>query len=354
MKFIITFLLLIQIPLYAKYQGKELVSNLGVVWGMDFINENKMILTIKDGRILLYDLKKKDTKILKQFEVYNKGQAGLLDVKISPNFKNDKTIYFTYVKNIDSKGATTLAKAKFEKDSLIDFEDILVTKSLTSKNVHFGSRITFDGKGNLYFGVGDRGVRSNAQNLKNHAGTIMRLNLDGTIPKDNPFVDDKNILDEIYSFGHRNPQGLFYDKVNKKLWEIEHGPRGGDEINLVQKAQNYGWPEVSWGKEYWNISSVGVKHKKGIEDAKKYYVPSIAPSSLVYYDGDIYEDLKGKLLAGALKSTHINILTLDKNFNIIKEDRILDKLGERIRHIAISPKGLIYFSTDSGKVYLLK
>ncbi len=354
MRIFIMFMLIFQVSLFANYSAKKIVSNLGVVWGMDFIDENKIVVNIKDGKILLHDLKQNKTKTLIEIDVYNKGQGGLLDVKISPNFKDDKTIFFTYVKNVNSYGATTLAKAKFINEKLENFEDILVTKSTTSNNVHFGSRITFDKNGHIFFGVGDRGTRPNGQDLTNHSGTIMRLNLDGSIPKDNPFVADESILDEIYTYGHRNPQGLFYDKKNNRLWEIEHGPRGGDEINLIQKSKNYGWPVVSKGKEYWNTFSVGVKHKDGMEDAKKYYIPSIAPSSIVYYDQDVYKDLKGKLLAGALKLTHINILTLDENANIINEDRILKSLAQRVRNIAISPKGYIYFSTDSGSIYLLE
>lgn len=354
MKFLIVLLLLFS-SLFAKNLTYEKIANFsGVVWGMDFIDENTLIINKKDGEVLLYKLDLKKMKNLAKIDIYYNGQAGLLDVKVSPNFKSDNTIYFTYVKDVNGMGATTLAKAKFINDSLVYFEDILVTKSRTNKSFHFGSRITFDNDGHLFFGVGDRGVRPNAQDLTNHAGTIMRLNLDGTIPKDNPYINDKNVLDEIYSFGHRNPQGLFYDKTNERLWEIEHGPRGGDEINLIKPTLNYGWPLVSFGKEYWNPLDVGVKHKDGMIDAKKVYVPSIAPSSLVYYDGNIYQSLKGKLLAGALKLTHINILTLDKNTNIVKEERIFEKLGERIRNIAISPKGLIYFSSDSGNLYLLK
>lgn len=337
-----------------KLSAIKLLQLSEVIWGMDFITEKEMILTLKNGEIIVYNLDKKKIINSYKIEVLNKGQGGLLDVKISPNFQKDNTIYLTYSKKVSNQGATTLAKIKFENQKLYDFQDILVTKSLSSQNIHFGSRITFDDKGHLFFSIGDRGQRENAQNLKTHNGSILRLNLDGTIPNDNPFIGNSQALDEIYSYGHRNPQGIFYDIKNSRLWEIEHGPRGGDEINLVEKGVNYGWPVVSLGKEYWNNDDVGIKHKEGMSDAKKIYIPSIAPSSLIFYDGDIYKSLKEKLLSGALKLRHINILTLDKKVNITKEERIFENLGERVRNLAISPKGLIYFSTDSGRLYLIK
>ena len=336
------------------FQQKKIFSTNSVIWGMDFIDEDKIIISLKEGAFIIFDLKR--NRVIKKinFEVFNVGQGGLMDVKISPNFQNDSTLFFTYTKEVFPYGETTLAKAKFKNDNLYDFEDILVTQSFSTTGYHFGSRITFDEKNHIYFGIGDRGIRNDAQNLLRHNGTILRLNLDGSVPKDNPFVNNKDSLPHIYSYGHRNPQGLFYDKKEQRLWEVEHGPRGGDEINLIKSGENYGWPIVSLGKEYVSNFSIGVEKKEGISDAKKVYIPSIAPSSLVFYDGDIYKSLKGKLLVSALKLRHINILTLNEKANIIKEDRILEDLGERIRNIAISPKGLIYFSSDSGNLYLLE
>lgn len=361
MKIVILFILIFKMSIFAninetQYQAQKVLSGLGVIWGFDFIDENKMIINEKEGNIYLANFETKKLKKIYYLDVHNKSQGGLLDVKISPNFKTDKTIFFTYVKSILGNGHTTLAKAIFENDELQNFQDILVTKSGTNQNYHFGSRITFDDK-HIYFTLGDRGSRMDAQNLDNHIGSVIRLNIDGSIPKDNPYINDKNALDEIYSFGHRNAQGIFYDKTDSNLWLVEHGPRGGDEINLIKAKQNYGWPIVSRGKEYRSNDSVGVPSKAGIIDAKKYYIPSIAPSSMILYRGKNYPNLNGKLLVGALKERHINILTIDENSNnpsIIKEDRILENLGERIRNIVKSPDDKIYFSTDSGNIYLLK
>ena len=328
----------------------KISSNQGIVWGMVFIDENNLLLSHKDGRISLLNLQSKEIKNIENVpKVLNKGQGGLLDIQ-----KKDEWIYLTYVKSVKGEGATTLARAKLENNKLINFTDLLVTKSISSASHHFGSRITFDDTGHLYISIGDRGTRDNAQNLKTHAGSIIRLNLDGSIPKDNPFVNDANALPEIYSYGHRNPQGLFYDTNSKKLYSNEHGPRGGDEINIIEKGANYGWPIVSQGKEYWNLMYVGeYRSKKEYIDGIKVYIPSIAPSSLISYSGKKYKNLKGNLFSGALKLQHLNQIILDKNDKVIKENRLLEDLHERIRNVIESPNGEIYISTDSGNIYLV-
>lgn len=230
---------------------EKVFSNLGVPWGMTYISNNEILITQKSGKIKILNIDTKEKRdIVNSPSVANGGQGGLLDVQKSPNFKKDSTLYFTYVKSIEKTTVTTLAKAKLSNYNLVEWEDLLVSKSKSNTSRHFGSRITFDEKGHIFFSIGDRGVRKNAQDLTNHAGTIIRLNLDGSIPHDNPFINDKNKLPEIYSYGHRNPQGLFYDVSTNNLWSIEHGPRGGDEINIIKKGFNYGWPVISYGKEY--------------------------------------------------------------------------------------------------------
>ena len=328
----------------------KISSNLGVVWGMTFLDENYMLITQKEGKISLLDLKSKTIIDIKNVpKVFNKGQAGLLDIQ-----NKNGWIYLTYAKNINGNGATVLTRAKLEKNSLVNFEELLVSKSISTTTAHFGSRITFDESGHLFFSIGDRGVRENGQDLKTHAGSILRLNLDGTVPSDNPFVNNPKALSEIYSYGHRNPQGIFYDKESKKLYAIEHGPRGGDEINLIEKGSNYGWAIVSKGKEYWNTSYVGeYRTNKEYKDAIKVYTPSIAPSSLIVYSGKKYKSLKGNLLSGALKLRHLNRIVLNTKGEVIKESRLLENLNERIRNVIESPNGEIYISTDSGNIYLV-
>ena len=338
------------------YKVEKVAENLGVVWAMTFINKDEILFTQRNGKLGVINTKNSDIRwVHHNIPVMQGGQGGLLDVAVNSDYKQGNWIYFTYVKNVQGEGATTLGRAKLNGNELTFWQDLLVTKSRTDTSRHFGSRIAFDNDGHLFFGIGDRGVRKNAQNLSTHAGSILRLNLDGSVPKDNPFVNQKNILPEIWSYGHRNPQGLVYDKQNNRLWEIEHGPRGGDEINLILPKLNYGWPIVSHGKEYWGPVQVGSgTHKDGMQDAHKIYIPSIAPSSLLLYTAETFPKWKGNLFAGALILTHINKLSIDEEANIIKEERLVESLNQRIRTLVQSPKGYIYFSTDSGFIYRIK
>lgn len=354
MKVLIVFFILI-LNLNAQVTAKKVVSNLGIVWGMTFLQEDKLLVTQKEGKLSLIDLKKREVLNIGNVpNVLFQGQGGLLDIQKSPKYKQEGWLYFTYVKNQNSSGVTTLSRAKIRNNSLFNIEELLVSKSSSNTTRHYGSRITFDEKGHVFFSIGDRGVRANGQDLKTHAGTIIRLNLDGSIPKDNPFVDNPKVLAEIYSYGHRNPQGLFYDKATKKLYSIEHGPRGGDEINVITKGSNYGWPVISYGKEYYAPISVGVgTHKEGMKQPIKIYIPSIAPSSLIVYSGNFFKSWRGNLLSGALKLRHLNRVVLNKKGKVIKEVRVLESLAERIRNVVESPKGKIYISTDNGNIYLL-
>lgn len=335
------------------FKLEKLIDGLGVPWGLAFITPKKLIITERSGTVQLFDL---STGKLSQLDklpfVLSEGQGGMLDVALSPDYKTNGWIYFTYVKDIEGQGATTLARARLKNYSFYSWQELLVTQSTTDTSRHYGSRITFDEAGYVYFGVGDRGERPNSQNLKNHAGTIIRLKPDGAIPDDNPFVNNEGALDEIWSYGHRNPQGLAYDNLSKRLWEIEHGPRGGDEINLIKKGRNYGWPVISYGKEYWGPFAVGeATHKEGMEQPVTTYIPSIAPGSLMLYTGDKFPQWQGNLFAGALKLQHLNRIVLNADGKVTHEERLLESLNERIRALVQGPDGLIYFSTDSGKIY---
>jgi len=340
----------IQVKLEKVFEG------LGTPWGLAFVSSSKLLVTEREGFIRLIDLTSSTSITLKNTpKVLAEGQGGMLDVAIPPGYTQSSWIYFTYVKEIEEQGVTVLARAKLSNDRFIKWQELLVSDSATDQGYHFGSRITFDESGHVYFGIGDRGERPNAQDLTNHAGTIIRLNLDGSIPKDNPFIDQNSALPEIWSYGHRNPQGMAYDFKNNRLWEIEHGPRGGDEINLIEAGSNYGWPEISYGKEYWGPVAVGEgTHRTGMEQPIKVYTPSIAPGSLLLYSGNAFPKWKGNLFTGALKLRHINRVILNQEGKAIKEERLLEGLDERIRSLAQSPEGWIYFSTDSGKIYTIK
>jgi glucose/arabinose dehydrogenase len=318
---------------YPGIRVEEVANGLGIPWGMAFISPHQILITERAGRVLLLDIKKfAFVDLLGAPEVVAEGQGGMLDVAVGPNFKSEGWIYFTYSKPSNGEAATTIARARLGQNELVDWQDLLVTDTATDERQHFGSRIAFDANGHVFFGVGDRGKRPMAQDLSNHVGTIIRLNLDGSVPSDNPYFGNPGTRSEVWSFGHRNPQGLVFDVPTSRLWEIEHGPRGGDEINLITKARNYGWPVISHGKEYWGPVAVGEgTSKPGMEQPRKVYIPSIAPGSLVLYRGKAFPEWYGNLFAGALKLRHLNRIELS-----------LDLLLHRQRpHPAHTPRAVI-------------
>lgn len=338
-----------------EYQVEAVASGFGTPWGMAFISDTEMVITGRAGQLWLLDTESGERSELSGLpgDIATRGQGGLLDVQASPSFGSDRMLYFTYSKAVDGGAATTLARAVLSENNrqLTGWEDLLVTDSASNAGQHFGSRVTFDDEGYVYFGVGDRGDRDNGQDFSNHTSSIVRLHLDGRVPDDNPFVDDADIPDEIWSLGHRNPQGLAYDFERNRLWEIEHGPRGGDEINVIEAGENYGWPVVSHGREYWGPVDVGeAESLPGYVDPVKVYVPSIAPGSLLVYRGDAFPDWQGHLFAGALVLTHLNHIEVTARGEMGEEDRLLEDLGERIRAIAQDTHGHLFLSTDSGRI----
>lgn len=335
---------------------EEVASGLGIPWGMVFPKAQRLLFTERGGQVGLLDLVSGDLSTLSGVPpIRASGQGGLLDVALPVDYRPGGWVYFTYSKELAEGRATTLARARLDDKALEGWQDLLVTRSVTDTGRHFGSRIAFDGQGHLFFGIGDRGVRPNGQDLSQHAGSVLRVNLDGSTPADNPFSGQPGALPEIWSYGHRNPQGLVYDEKNQRLWLIEHGPRGGDEINLVKRGANYGWPVVSFGKEYWGPIQVGQgTEKAGMEAPVKVYVPSIAPGSLLLYRGEAFPQWQGNLFSGALAMRHLNRVVIDQQGQAVEEERLLEDLDERIRALAESPEGWIYFSTDSGRILRLR
>ncbi|MGF1760437.1 PQQ-dependent sugar dehydrogenase [Photobacterium sagamiensis] len=335
------------------YRVELLASGLGVPWGMVFVDSDHLLITQRHGAAVIVNPSTAVvTSVTGTPTVHAEGQGGLLDVAIPYRYRRGGWIYFTYSKNLKGQGVTVLARAKLNKAVLVDWQDLLLTRSASSTSRHYGSRIAFDNTGHLFATIGDRGERPNGQDLTTHAGSILRLKLDGSAPADNPFSADSGILPEIWSYGHRNPQGIAYDRETNRLWVIEHGPRGGDEINLIIQGKNYGWPITSHGKEYWGPVAVGeAREKPGIQSPVKVYIPSIAPGSLILYNGKAFPRWRGNLLAGALKLRHINRVILDKGGKAVGEERLLTELDQRIRALVQSPQGEIYFTTDSGNLY---
>ncbi|MFT6070451.1 MAG: glucose/arabinose dehydrogenase [Bacteriovoracaceae bacterium] len=325
---------------------EQLATGQDIIWGLDFLSPQDILFTEKSGKLKKLDLKtKKITSITGAPKVSIRGQGGFLDIRKDPS---SDWIYFTYVQRKNGFSGTNLGRGKIVKDKLTSFETLLSTDTNSKTGRHFGSRISFDGD-YVFFTMGDRGIRESAQELSNHAGSVMRLHKDGRVPKDNPFVKNKKAKSEIWSYGHRNPQGLVFDKERGVLFEMEHGPRGGDEINIIKKGGNYGWPLASYGREYMLPMDVGEKLVKGTIQPMKFYVPSIAPSGLEVYSGKIFKKWKGDLFSGALKDRHLNRVSLS-NLKAIKEERLIEDLKYRIRSVREGPDGLLYLSTDNGKI----
>jgi len=333
---------------FSDYKLELIKDDLDIVWGIDFINADTMIVTEKSGNLKKIDLKTMNvTNISGAPKVYSKGQGGLLDIKKHPDFIKNKRVYISYSKEVENGQTTALGFGTLNNNKLENFKDIFIALGEAKGRIHFGSRITFDEKNQIFLSIGERGNRENAQNLENHFGKTIRIADDGSIPKDNPFVGMKNRLSEIWSYGHRNPQGLVYDLKSKQLFEMEHGPRGGDEINVIKKGRNYGWPIQSYGSEYMLPLSVGEEKVKGVEQPFKFYDPSIAPCGLIYYEGERYPEFKKSLISGALKLTHLNIVNIETK----KEIRLFEEKNLRIRSVSVSPDDYIYISTDGGKIF---
>ncbi|MDX1452277.1 MAG: PQQ-dependent sugar dehydrogenase [Oleiphilaceae bacterium] len=347
-------------PVNASPRATVVLDGLGVPWGMTWWDKQTVLITERGGALLRWhqpDNRLERVSGLPRVGV--QGQGGLLDVRAYPpqHWQQGPAqwLYITYTKQVADGFTTVLARARLDKLQLQDWQDLLVTRAVSDGGRHFGSRIAFDQQGHVYFGVGDRGERDWAQDLTNHAGSVLRLKLDGSVPDDNPFVSRAGALPEIYSYGHRNPQGLVYDEQTGRLWLMEHGPRGGDELNLVLPGRNYGWPVISYGKEYWAPLAVGeATSKPGMEQPAYYYDPSIAPGSLLLYRGSRISAWQGSLLAGALKLTHINQLKLHATqAKVLREQRWFEDQRERVRSLLEDAAGRVYFGTDSGRIYLV-
>lgn len=324
----------------------ELLSGEGVIWGFDFINTNEVLFTLRTGEAYHYNLKTKNKSKLSGLpKVYSQGQGGLLDVRVKPIGKK-VYVYFSYSHPTKDNATTALARGEFKQGKLLDIKTLFVGEAFGSKAIHFGSRIEFEADKYVFLTIGDRSERKKAQDLSVHNGKILRLNLDGSVPKDNPFVGQKGAKPEIWSYGHRNPQGLTRHPETGDLWSTEMGPRGGDEINWVRPKVNYGWPEITYGSEYWG-PKIGEKAKEGMEQPVKYYVPSISPSGTQFYNGKVFPKWKNNLFIGNLSSTHLRRIELKDN-KVIKEEELLKDKNWRIRNVRTGPDGFLYLSTDSG------
>ncbi len=330
-------------------------------WGMAFLPNNDLLVTEIIGKLWRVDaLTRQKTEVRGVPTVLDEGQGGLLDIKLHPRFETNQMVYFTYSKykdSLDNKYSTTAVfRAQLVGDSLVNGRDIFVALPYTTTRYHYGSRLEFDREQYLYVSVGDRGKQDSfPQNLATSLGKIHRIREDGSIPDDNPFVNTPGAVPSIWSYGHRNPQGLALNPVTGALWETEHGPRGGDEVNVVQRGMNYGWPLASYGTHYDGRSFTEKTRSDDIIGPLDYWVPSIAPCGLTFCDSDRYPVWKGDLLAGSLRFRYLDRCDLGADGQgLLGHEALLPRLG-RMRCIAIDREGFLYVSVEGpGFVFRLQ
>ena len=335
------------------FQVQIFIDGFEIPWGMAFLPDQRMLVTDRIGNLWIIAKDGTDkVKVIGEVpNVRSKGQGGMLDVEVHPNFSNNSYIYLAYSDVLDNKSHTSLIRAKLVNNRLIDSQVIFKPeeKFFTKKAIHFGSRIVFDDEGFIYFSIGDRGNRDLAQNLEMPNGKMYRIHDDGTIPIDNPFYYTKGAIQSIWSYGHRNAQGLAIHPLTRQLWEAEHGPRGGDEVNIILKGHNYGWPVITYGKNYSGTIISRFTHKEGMDQPIFHWTPSIAVCGIAFYDGDQFPEWKNNLLATSLKFERLHRIELD-GLNMVK-DEIIYEPGSRVRDVEIGPNGMIYVALeDPGRI----
>jgi glucose/arabinose dehydrogenase len=343
----------VKTPDQTKFITETVVDGIDIPWGMDFISENEILVTEKKGTLYRVTNGEK-AEVSGLPEIYKRGQGGLLDVALHPDYKNNKIIYFTAGVHIegDEGGNTALYCGELNENSLSNIKLLYKGNPNTKKGQHWGSRIVFDNKGHLFFGIGDRGNRdANPQDLNRDGGKIYRLNLDGSIPEDNPFADQEGALKAVYSYGHRNPQGMTVHPETGEIWENEHGPKGGDEINIIQKGKNYGWPVITYGINYSGTSITDKTSMPGMEQPFYYWVPSIAPSGMAFSSSNVYKRWKGNIFVGSLKFKYLERLVI-KRGKVVKREKILNDVG-RVRNVKEGPDGYLYLGVEGKGILKL-
>ena len=346
----------VQRSAFQQYRVVTIADSLENPWSIAFLPGGDMLITERPGRLrILRKGKLLPNPVEGVPAVRQGGQGGLLDVVLHPAFATNRLIYFTYAKaSTDTvQGTTVVARARFENDRLTNVQEIFTAKVWSTGRGHHGSRLAFDRNGFLFITLGDRQVPPSgnleahpAQNLSNHFGKIIRLHEDGRVPADNPFVSREYALPEIWSYGHRNVQGLAIHPETGDVWATEHGPQGGDELNLIQPGKNYGWPVIGFGVNYRTGAAIhSGTHKEGMEQPVHVWVPSIATSGLLFYTGDKFPGWRGSLFVGGMQGEQLTRLTLDGR-RVMNEEKLVQRMG-RVRDVRQSPDGYIYLAIDN-------
>ncbi|MTI31278.1 PQQ-dependent sugar dehydrogenase [Cytophagales bacterium RKSG123] len=333
-----------------------IASGVGVPWGIGFLPDNELLITNRSGRLYRIDANGNKIEIGGVPDVHSSGQGGLLDVVIHPNFEANNWVYFAYSgikrENGRTLSATTVSRCRLIGDQLTESKLVFEALPYADSRIHYGSRMVFDDQGYLYITAGDRGdTYGNPQNLKRGGGKIHRIRDDGSIPEDNPFYHIANAMKSIYSYGHRNPQGLTLNPFTNELWSTEHGPRGGDEINIIKSGANYGWPVITYGINYNGTIITDKTEQEGMEQPLHYWTPSIAPTNLAFVNSDKYGDWKGSLLVGSLRYRYLNRSVLVDN-QVVGEELLVKNIG-RLREVKMGPDGYIYIGVETGYVFRL-
>lgn len=322
-------------------------------WGMVFLPDGSMLVSDKEGA-LIQIRKGIKTQILNVPKVYVRGQGGLLDLELHPKYKENGWLYISYAseEGEEKGGHTAIMRAKLKGNTLVESELLYKAGPNTTKGQHFGSRLEFDNKGYLYFTIGERGERDiNPQDIKRDGGKIYRIFDDGRIPSDNPFVGVSGAKSAIYTYGNRNPQGLVFHPIRKEMWEHEHGPKGGDELNIVKKGANYGWPLITYGINYSGTPITDKTDLPNMEQPIHYWVPSIAPSGMAFINSNKYPEWNGNLLVGSLSFQYLERLVL-KGTKVVYREKLLADLG-RVRNVRQAPDGYIYVAIEGKGIVKL-
>jgi len=333
-------------------------SGLRHPWGMTFLPDGRMLVTEREGDIRIVTLAGEKSAPLKGVpEAYVSGQGGILDVALDPAFPENNLVYVSFSEPGPGGAGTAVLRAKLdlEGEALKQGEIIFRQEPKTNGGRHFGSRLVFAPDGTLFITVGERGERDRTQDFTINRGQVVRVNPDGTIPTDNPFVGVAGRRPEVWSYGHRNPQGAALHPQTGRLWTVEHGARGGDEINRPEAGKNYGWPVISYGRHYSGGKIGDGTHKAGYEQPLYYWDPSIAPSGMAFYTGDAFPEWQGDLFVGSLKFGLLVRLDMDGD-RVTAEERLLEGLDDRVRDVRQGPDGLIYLLTDDydGRILRLE
>ena len=338
-----------------RFRVVPLVSGLVHPWSLVFLPDGDLLITERPGRLrVVRHGRLLEEPIAGVPVVAQTGQGGLLDVVLHPNFATNRLLCLAYSRRDSDGSGTAIICSKLVGDRLVNSRVIFAAEPSLRGGKHFGCRLVFDVNGNLYATLGDRGIRALAQALSSHPGSVIRIDLSGDALADNPFVHREDAQPEIFTYGNRNPQGLAWQPQTGVLWMHEHGPRGGDELNQVIAGTNYGWPVISYGKEYWSPKAVGEgTHKIGMAQPVHYWVPSIAPSGMAFYSGSRFPQWQGNLFIGSLKFGELVRLEINAG-QVIHEERLLNGDFGRIRDVRLGPDELIYLLTDSPNGQLLR